>query len=710
LARLHPFSAPLPVSMKTNLLSFILTASFSAAAYSQNPERAPATLDEIVITASPLGRTLFEQAQPVSILSGDELKLKLAPTLGETLSSTPGVSSSYFGPAASRPIIRGLEADRIRILQNGSNTIDASATSPDHAVSFDPVSIQSVEIVRGPATLLYGPNAIGGVVNAIDNRIPDERIDVPVRGSVEGRYGSVNGERGGAFTLEGGVLGFNWHLEGYKRATDEIHIPGFARSDRLREREPLEPGEHEQKDVLPNSDLRTEGLSGGASYVWDKGYFGMVYSGFHTNYGTVAEREVTIDMEERRWDFRGAFFAPFAHIKSIKYSLGIGDYEHTEFEGAAVGTVFENEGYDGRFEIAHDKLGPFEGAIGYQTEKSSFSAIGAEALVPHVDTLTNSVFVFEELTFNPQWRLQLGARYDHITADADAAEGFGPARGRTFDNVSGSAGLVFTPVEAYAIALNVALTQRAPTYAELFSNGPHVATNAFEVGNDSLGAEKAFSIDLSVRKKLGRVTGSVSGFYYRFTDFIGEFANGEVVAGEEDDLPVFVYRATDARFFGGEAEIDFHLIEPPTPEAPLTGKDAKAVATAQPAPKQSLDLVLKADYVNATDTISHDPLPRIPPFRASAALNYQWDRFSAGIEGQFVAHQNRISEFELATDSYFLLNASIGYKLPLGGLDADVFVKGVNLTDEEARLHTSFLKDIAPLPGRGVLVGMKMTF
>jgi len=691
---------------------FLLLAAGLQATVASAQEAEPHTvsLDETVVTASPLERTLFEQAQPVSILSGDALKLQLAPTLGETLARTPGVSSTYFGPAASRPVIRGLDADRIRVLQNGSNTIDASATSVDHAVSFDPVSVQSIEVVRGPATLLYGPNAIGGVVNAIDGRIPDERIDKSVRGSVEGNYGSVNTERGGAFMLEGGIGGFAWHLEGYKRATDETHIPGFARSDRLREREPLEPGEKEAKDVLPNSDLRTEGLSGGASYIWDRGYFGLAYSGFHTNYGTVAERQVTIDMEQRRWDFRGAFFEPFAGIKSIKYSFGLSDYEHTEFEGSAVGTRFENEGYDGRIEFAHHRFGPFEGAIGYQTEKSNFSALGEEAFLPPVETLINSGFVFEEVAFTPQWRLQLGTRFDHITVDADASEGFGPARGKTFNNLSGSAGLVFTPNDDYAIALNLAFTQRAPTYQELFANGPHVATNAFEIGDDRLASEKAFSVDLSLRKKVGWVTGSVSVFYYRFTDFIGQFANGEVVAGEEDDLPVFVYRATDVRFFGGEVELDFHLLQPALPEPPGDAKETKSVAPPASGSAHQLDLVLKADYVNAEDLETNQPLPRIPPLRYSVGLNYGWNRLTAGVEAQFAAHQSRIAEHELATDSYFLLNANLGYKLPLNGVDCDLYVKGVNLTNSEARLHTSFLKDIAPLAGRGVQVGLKVAF
>jgi iron complex outermembrane receptor protein len=654
-----------------------------------------ALLDETVVTASPLARPLVEQTQSVSLLTGERLRLALQPTLGETLSRTPGVNSTYFGPAASRPVIRGLDGDRIRVLQNGSNTLDVSATSVDHAVSFDPVSIESVEVVRGPATLRYGPNAIGGVVNVRDNRIPEKRLEAPVRGRIEGRYGSVNSERGGAFVLEGGVGGFQWHLEGYKRATDELHIPGEARSARLRRLEPLEPGEKEARDVLPNSDLRTEGLSGGASYVWDDGYFGLAYSGFHTNYGTVAEPDVTIDMEQRRWDFRGAFFGPFAGVKAIEYRVGLSDYEHTEFEGALPGTRFENEGYDARLELQHEKIGPFEGALGFQSERSDFSALGEEAFLPPVETRVQSVFLFEEAVLDPV-RWQFGVRYDHVTVESATAPGFGAGQERTFDHVSASAGLLYSLGEAYVLALHTAFTQRAPTYQELFAFGPHVATDAFEIGDPGLESEKAFSLDLSLRKRAGRVTGAVGLFYYRYSDYIGLFATG----AEADELPVFAYRATDAAFYGGEAELTVHLLDLDTTDG-TKGADGT---------KCRLDLELKADYVHASDRSADEPLPRIPPFRASAALRWQADPWNASVEGQYAARQNRTAERELPTDSYFLLNASVGYRAQLGAVTADFYVQGVNLTDAEARLHTSFLKDIAPLGGRGVVTGVKFEF
>ncbi len=692
--------------LRTSILALLAIHPLPSGA--QEPE--PTILDTVVVSGTPLQRTLFEQAQSVTVLTGEPLRLSLQPTLGETLSGTPGVTSTYFGPAASRPVIRGVGGDRIRILQNGVNTIDASAASADHAVSFDPVTVQSIEVVRGPATLLYGPAAIGGLVNVIDGRIPEQRIEVPVRGSVEGRYGSVNTERGGAFTLEGGIGGFAWHLEGYKRATDDLHIPGFARSERLRREQPLPAGEKEQRDVLLNSNLRTEGLSGGASYVWEKGFIGAAYSGFHTNYGTVAEPEVTIDMEQRRWDVRGALFDPFPLIKAINYKVGISDYEHTEFEGSLTGTKFENEGYDGRLELTHARLGPFEGTLGYQTERSDFSATGEEAFLPPTETLTHSAFLFEEVALGPV-RLQGGVRYDHVSVESSTAEAFGPGRERTFDNVSGSLGVIWTPAPDYAVALSTSYSERAPTQQELFANGPHLATNSFEIGDPDLGKEKALGVDLSFRKKAGRVTGALSLFYTKYRDFVGEFATGAVAGEEGEELPVFAFRATDAEFYGGELEATIHLLEPVAAEAEGLSKDGKAVATpGRAAQPHGLHLELKADYVRARDTISGDPLPRIPPFRASAALIYEYKRFGARVEGQYVARQNRVSDFELPTDDYFLLGASVNYQIASGPVTWDAYVKGTNLTNEEARLHTSFLKDIAPLGGAGVLVGLKATF
>lgn len=716
----HNFSSRSFVSSHAHLdtLAFLLLTQ--AIGFGQTPENQqtqeenPLTLDQVVISASPLTRTLFEQAQAVSILSGERLQQQTQATLGETLSTTPGVRSSYFGPAASRPVIRGLDADRIRILQNGVNTIDASGTSADHAVSFDPISAESIEIVRGPATLLYGANAIGGVVNVIDNRIPDQSIDVPATGILDGRYSSVDAGESTHLLVEGGKSGFNYHIEANRRNQHDTRIPGFARSDQLRALAPLAAGETEEQDTLANSFLDADGFSMGASRTWDHGFFGIAYSGYDSNYGTVAEKEVALDMTNRRWDFRGSLDAPVEGIKALNFRFGLGNYEHTEFEGAEIGTIFRNDGYDSRIEILHEKIGRLEGAIGYQGERSDFSALGDEAFLPPVLTTSNSVFVFEEYTLAPQWKLQGGVRYDHITTSSSTNSNFGPGQSRSFDNVSTSTGLIFTPSDDYAYTASISHSKRAPTYQELYANGPHVATQAFEIGDANMPVEQAIGLDLSLRKRTGFVTGSITGFVNHFDDYTGLFPTGATKLINGEQLPVYAYRSTEARFYGAEAEATFHLIKPVTTPESVIAAEKNGSQPSQPRVEQSphgaLDLELKADHVIASDQRSGDPLPRISPFHASAALEYQLDDFSARLEGVFAAKQTRVADQELPTDAYTMINASISKTISAGGFATKFYIKGVNLTNVEAREHTSFLKDIAPLAGRGVVVGAAVEF
>lgn len=658
-------------------------------------------LDEMMVTANRFDQTLFQQVQPASILNGKDLQLKLQPTLGETLNNEPGVSSTSFGPGASRPVVRGLGDDRVRILQNGTSVIDVSNVSPDHAVATDPLSIRSIEVVRGPATLLYGPNTIGGVVNVIDDRIPQERFEGTYpSGKFETSAGSVDDlfSQSGAITWGAGPLVF--HLDAFNRSTENLNIPGFARSAALRATSPLPPGDPEPYGFIPNSATDSKGAGLGGSYIWDGGFIGLSFSGVDSNYGTVGEPDVTIGLRQRRWDLRGAVYKPAPWIKEINYKLGYSDYDHTEFEGPAPGTQFLIEGYNGRVELLHEKIGPFEGAFGVESQGTDFSALGAEAFLPPVETRVNSLFFFEELPID-KFRLQFGARYDHQTNDTQFSPGFGPGVGRDFDAFSTSAGIVYNPVEDYAVAVSLAYTQRPPTYVELFANGPHVATSTFEIGDPNLGTENSLSLDVSLRKKSGRVTGSISGFYYRFSDFVSLQPTGGV--DPVDGLPIFVYQPIGANFYGGEIETTFHLLAPV--EATPTGDAAPA-----PASDQRLDLILRADYVHAEDRKTGEPIPRIPPFRMSAALDYAKGPFSARLEGQYAASQDRHANFELPTDGFFLVNASVSYDLKLGGLDTTFYLRGNNLTNEEARQSTSFLKDVAPMAGRGVIAGLRTEF
>ena len=651
-------------------------------------------MDEMVITA-PLERPLFQQAQSASVLSGQNLTLALEPSLGQTLARMPGVSSSYFGPASSRPIIRGLDGDRVRILQNGLNTIDASATSVDHAVSFDTSNLKSVEVVRGPATLLYGSNAIGGVVNSIDGRIVDEKIDGTIRGALNGRYSSVDNGYLSSVMVEGGYKGLAFHVESFTRAAEDFRIPGNARTIAEQTTNPLPPGETETSKIMPNSNLRSEGVTSGLSYIWDKGFVGFAWTEFHTNYGSPAEQNVVIDMHQQRLDVRGAFYKPLPRIKEINYKIATSRYQHTEYDGGMPGTLFKNNGYDARIEVKHEKIAGMEGVVGYQSDRSEFSASGDEAFLPSTITQADAVFLYEDISRGPL-SFQFGGRYDHISVESLDSAAFGPGLARRFDNLSSSVGVVFTPNDEYAIAFTINRAERAPTYQELFANGTHAATGAFEIGNSNLQQEKSLGFDLNVRKRTGWVTGSVGGYYNRYSNFIGQFPTGivHVVGGESYNE--LIYQATNAEFIGSELEATFHLLHP---------------ITADPSEHQNnLHWQIRADVVRARDTQTGLSLPRIPPFRLTNTLILEHGPFGARLEGIYAAPQSQLAMNEARTSSYFLVNLTLTYRILQGPTTLDVYVKGMNLTNEDAREHTSVLKDRVPLPGRGLVAGLKLTF
>lgn len=652
------------------------------------------SMDEIVVTA-PIERPLFQQAQSTSVLSGQKLTLAIEPSLGQTLARMPGISSSYFGPAASRPIIRGLDGDRVRILQNGLNTIDASATSVDHAVSFDTSNLKSIEVVRGPATLLYGSNAIGGVVNSLDGRIVEQKLDGTIHGALNDRYSSVDNGYLSSAMVEGGWKGLAFHVEAFTRAAEDFRIPGNARTTHEQTINPLPPGQTEVSKIMPNSNLRSEGVTSGLSYIWDKGFFGFAWTEFHTNYGSPAEPHVVIDMHQQRLDVRGAFYKPLPRIKEISYKLATSSYQHTEYDSGQPSTLFKNNGYDGRLEVKHEKIAGMEGMVGYQSNRSEFSTSGSEAFLPPTITQADALFLYEDIKRGPV-SFQFGGRYDHISAESLTSAAFGPALARTFDNFSSSVGIVFTPNDEYAVAFTINHAERAPTYQELFANGTHSATGAFEIGNPNLKQEKSLGFDLNVRKRLGWVTGSVSGYYNRYSSFIGQFPTGIVHVVNGESYNELLYQATNAEFIGSELEATFHLLHPITTDAAAN--------------QNNLDLQFRADAVRARDKQTGLSLPRIPPFHLSSTLILERGAFGARLEGIYAAPQSQLAMNEARTSSYFLVNLTLTYRLKQGPTTCDVYLKGMNLTNEDAREHTSVLKDRVPLPGRGLVAGIKFTF
>lgn len=641
-------------------------------------------LDPQVITANPLGNR--QLAAPSTVLEGDDLLQQQHGSLGETLNKQPGISSTWFGPGASRPVIRGLDGDRIRILRNGVGALDASSLSYDHAVPLDPVNVDRVEIVRGPAALLYGGNAIGGVINTFDNRIPDSPID-GIHGAGELRYGGADTTRSSAGKLEAGDGTFALHLDANSRQFNDLRIPGYARSSKVRDAD--EPGSRHR---LENSDGRQDGGAIGGSYNWEHGYAGLSYSRYDSNYGSVAESGVRLDMKQDHYAFASEIRDLDGPFSSVKLDAGYTDYEHREIEDGEVGTTFKNKGYEARIEARHQPLGPLEGVIGAQVSRNEFSALGEEAFVPQTDTDSLALFMLEQWQATERLNLSLGARIEHTRVDPDAKgnENFVDAdSASSFNAFSLSSGAVYQLDPIWSLAANLGYTERAPTFYELYANGAHVATGAFELGDASLNKEKAISSDLALRFDNGTHKGSVGVFYSHFNNYIGLIGTGNLREGEDGDIPEYRYEGVRARFYGIEAQDRWKLVENRY---------------------GSFALELSGDYTRAKNLDSGEPLPRIAPLRLNSALVWELDRWQARVEVEHAAAQHRKPENETSTDGYTTLGASVGYRFDIGQSQWLAFVRGENLTDQTVRYASSILRDIAPAPGRSVEVGLRTTF
>lgn len=690
-------------------LALAVTAVFAAGAQAQTSTAPPApapSLSPVFVTATPLGSNLFELVDPANVLQGEGLRLKRQPTLGETLAQEVGVSASYYGPNASRPIIRGLGGFDIRLLNNGVGILDASASSPDHAVALSPFAVERIEVVRGPATVMYGGNAIGGVVNTIDSRIAEVGVAKPVSGAASYQFGSQDNLNAGGARVDVGNDRFVLHADLYETNHHDLRIPGSAWSLHAQ----AARGEPGPFGSLPNSrgDSESYGV-GGSLILGERGYAGLSYGEFRTNYGTVAEPNVTIDLEQTAWNFAGELRNTIPGLDALRVKYGYTDYQHTEFDSGEPGTVFKSNGYNLRVEGLHAKIGPFQGAVGLELVGFDFSALGDEAFVP--DTRTDSLagFLYEELPYG-QWKFSFGGRIGSTKVEADefAAAGF-PADSRTFTPWSGAVGAFYAFNKEWGLGANLQYTQRAPTFQELYADGPHLATNAFEVGTSALDKVESTSIDLTLKQQSDLYTTSVGAFYTGFSNFVGLFPTGifrnpedrsvapdaspiiDPVTGEEViPLEQFNYNQVKARFYGLEAQVGF----------PIWRSGGNRVT-----------MNLQADYVNATDRSNGQPLPLIPPFRFGTTLAYQRAAFSASLGGLFAAAQNRVPQFQTSTTGYANVFANASYKFDFGravGLEA--FLQGTNLLDQTIRYSTSNLKEIAPLGRRAVMVGVRGTF
>ncbi len=655
--------------------AFISPLSFADESAANKETITNIDLPTVAVTGNPLGLDADQLIVPVTVLNGRELSLKRESTLGETLNGMPGVSSTSFGPNASRPVIRGLDAERVRITQNGVGVVDASSLSFDHAVSVDPLIIEQIDVIRGPAALLYGGSAVGGVVNAVDHRIPTEKLE-GITGRTEARLGGPANESNMAGVVDVGNGQIAIHADAYARKSNDLTIPGFAVSNR----KALVDGTLQTNNgTLKNSSATSDGGALGASLTFDTGYLGASYSGFNSNYGTVAEQNVRIDMKSQRWDIASEFTDLGNIVNRVKFRLAHTDYQHQEIDAGIVGTTFKNSGIEGSLEAGHAKLGNMSGVVGLQFQNTTFAALGEEAFVPSTNSQSKALYVYEELPIE-QFKFSLGGRTEYTTVDAGAWAKNPSAQNASFNPTSYALGGLYAFTPNWTLASNISHNERAPSYFELYANGAHLATGQYELGNSSFSKERSNGIDAQIRWKDGKNSFSAGPYYTRFSSFIGLLETGNLQAG----LPEAKFTALPASFKGFEAEGKFNLHD-------------------------NLDLKLTGDYVRATNLSSGEALPRIAPLRVGAGLQYQKNSFGARLNVLHAFAQERIASNELATNGYTNLSALITYKLPTK-VNVELFAKANNLLNQDIRDSASFLKDIAPQGARSVMIGLRSDF
>lgn len=652
-------------------------------------------LDRLVVSAGPQDKTAFDLAQGTSIVAAEELRRHAQATLGETLAATPGVNSTYYGPGASRPVIRGLGGDRVRVLESGIGALDASNVSPDHNTAIEPLFAERIEVLRGPATLLYGSSAVGGVVNVIDNRIPAAPLPRAFSGAIEMRGLGAARERAVVAALSEGTKNFRVQVDGLRLRTEDLEIPGVARIDE-------DAPANQPPGTLPNSDSSSTSGSVGASWFWDAGHLGASVSTYQTTYGVPVNEPISIKMKQQRLDFAGETTKSFGVFRGAKARLGFGNYEHREIaDRTTINTTFKNKAWEGRVELPFLFPGGASGTLGAQASRSNFAAVGEEVATPPSVTENAAVFALEEWKLG-RVTLQAGARGERQlvklgvfdSSRLPAVPGYSARSGQTKNEhgASGSVGLVYYPAKDWATGLSLAYTERLPSAQELFSNGPHGGTGAYEVGTAGLADERSTGLEASLRRRVGFVTGAASVFVNTFRNYIFEeqLAPAAIpLSNNPDRLTPYQFTAKNAQFCGAEAELAFHLIERES---------------------EHLHLNLMSDYVHAQQTTDNVPLPRIPPLRYSASLRYERGAWIFGAEARHTARQTRFASTETETPGFTLLNADASYTVSADHIAYELFVRGTNLTNVEARLHTSFLKDFAPLAGRGIVAGLRMTF
>ena len=657
------------------------------------------TLESVTVNAMPMGDTPLESSQPVSVLRGAELDRRRGVSLGDTLSDLPGVTSTGFGTAAGRPVIRGQSGPRVAITDNGLDIMDASSLSPDHAPVVDPLGARQIEVLRGPATLLYGSGAMGGLVNAVSDRIPTTQLrgiagDALVAGDTASR------ERLGSVRLRGGVPagggespgtgGVNWTLGAFWRKADDYRIPGPAVAG--------DPSSASGR--LPNSFTEGQGLSGGVSWVDRWGAAGVSYSTLDSLYGIPAEPGVVIDQRNRRTEGLVELDAPFAGIESMRLRAADVRYRHVEVEAATgeVGTAFDSRGTDARLEAVHAPLAGLRGVIGLHARQRTLSASGEEAYIPSTRERENALFWAGDRTLG-RGRLELGIRQGSARLDPAASSG---AEARSFGLTSFSIGGSVPVAGPVALSVNLGSAQRAPAIEELYANGPHAATGTYEVGNPSFGKERSRNVEVALRQTTGALRWKAGVFHQRFANYIAGFStddNGDGVADRVDTGDTIENSPADP----GAGEFARLLYE----QAPAVFRGFEAEIAWRPA-ASAWALRGFGDAVRGT-VEGLGAAPRTPPLRLGLTADYRAGPWAGFVSVLRAAAQDRIGPLETTTAGYTRLDAELSHTWKTGALGSTtLFVQGRNLTNEEIRLSTSFVKDVVPMAGRSVFAGVRI--
>ncbi|HEY1077122.1 MAG TPA: TonB-dependent receptor [Fontimonas sp.] len=691
------------------------------------PAAKPTQLEEIVVRSGPFEKNADELVRPVDVLSGEALERKRRGTLGDVLADQPGVSNASFGAGVGRPVIRGQGGPRVQVLDNGIATMDASSISADHAVSVDPLGADQIEIIKGPATLIYGGGASAGIVNVIDDRLPDRVMPgLGLRGNLS--YGDNADERNGSLRARYGSGAFQLGANASRREAGNFEIPGYATRAGLEDGHDHEhEHEHEEEEtygVLDNSSLSSDSYGASAAWVGEAGMLGAAVSRFETNYGIPGHEHeeegegeapvdeghshdgVRIDLEQTRVDLRGVLNDPLPGFDRLEARAGINDYQHQEIEPSGdLGTLFDVQELDSRITLSHRPLGEWVGVAGLHIGDRDFEAIGDEAFVPPVVTRSQGLFLVEGRALGKH-QLELGARVDrveHELKNGSASSDFTP--------LSVSAGVNVMLTDHLHLRVNAQSAQRAPAAEELYAFGPHLATQAYERGNADLDPETANNLDLSLGLDRGPWTWEISTFYNRISDYIfldevdqGRNADGsgapqtDGIADRVDEagnfsadgeLLLLDFAQQDAEFYGAELVSRLRVIE----TGPL-----------------KLSVAGFADTVRGRLKSSGENLPRMSPTRLGLSSDAEYGPWSASLGYTRVMEQDHTAPLETNTPGHDLVSADLGYTLTLGGARATLYLQGRNLLDEKQRQSTSFLKDIAPQPGRSLYAGIRFDF